>query len=147
MVCAGKLAASVGREKFPQAALDAFITFAKSCLKQDDNKYELRETAMTFFYELTDLLEEDIAPHFNEVVTELLKTCNKDDEFEDTKKDGAQGNGPDPAKNFSLDSDSDEEDDQYGLGVDVACLDEKAAAVNALGYMFFAAPVTCKAKF
>jgi len=147
MVCAGKLAASVGREKFPQAALDAFITFAKSCLKENDNKYELRETAMTFFYELTDLLEEDIAPHFDEVMTELLKTCNKEDDFDDAKKgDGATGNGPDPAKGFSLDSDSDLSGG-YGLDVDVACLDEKAAAVNALGYMFFAAPVTCKARF
>ena len=146
MVCAGKLAASVGREKFPQAALDAFITFAKSCLKQEDNKYELRETAMTFFYELTDLLEEDIAPHFNEVITELLKTCNKEDDVEEAKEEaGATGNGPDPAKGFSLDSDS--EEDMMEMGIDVACLDEKAAAVNALGYMFYAAPVTCKAKF
>ena len=64
MVCAGKLAASVGKERFPQDALIAFIDFAKDCLKQDNNKYELRETAMTFFYELSELLEEEIAPIF-----------------------------------------------------------------------------------
>jgi hypothetical protein len=147
MVCAGKLAASVGKEKFPQAALDAFIVFAKSCLKQNDNKYELRETAMTFFYELTDLLEEDIAPHFTEVITEVLKTCNKEDDFEDKKEKPTTGNGPDPAKGFSLDSDSENMEDMLGLGVDVSCLDEKAAAVNSLGYMFYSAPVTAKAVF
>lgn len=42
---------------------------------------------MTFFYELTDLLQEDIAPHFDEVIEELLKTCNKEDDFEDAKKE------------------------------------------------------------
>ena len=132
MVCAGKLAAAVGRAKFPADALEGFVAFAKDCLKQETNKMELRETAMTFFYELSDLLGEDIAPIFNEVMTEILKTCNKEDDFEDVKK---EGNGPDGVKGFSLDSDSDD-GDALGLEVDTACLDEKAAAVNAVGFMF-----------
>ena len=143
LVCAGKLAASVGKETFPQALLAEFITFAKQCLKEDSNKYELRETAMTFFYELTDLLGEEIAPHYEEVVTEILKTCNKKDDF--AKQEKTDKNGPDAAKNFSLDSDSEDIDGLLNMEVDLACLDEKSAAVNALGYMFFAAPETSKA--
>ena len=140
MVGAGKLAAAVGSDKFPKDALEGFVVFAKDCLKQDTNKMELRETAMTFFYELSCLLGEGIAPIFPEVMPEILKTCTRDDDFEDVKK---EGNGPDGAKGFSLDSDSDD-GDALGLEVDTACLDEKAAAVNAIGYMFLNAPLTCK---
>jgi len=97
---------------------------------------------MNFFYELTDLLGEDIAPHYQEVMTEILKTCMREDNF--TKKDKAE-EGANPAKNFSLDSDSENVEDILNMEVDLACLDEKAAAVNAVGYMFFSAPNTSKA--
>lgn len=42
---------------------------------------------MTFFHELTDLLEEEIAPHYQEVTAEILKTCMKEDDFAKKDKD------------------------------------------------------------
>ena len=70
----------------------------------------------------------------------MLKTCRKEDDFEDKKP---EEKGADPTKGFSLDSDS--EADLVGMEIDVACLDEKSAAVNSIGYMFKNAPNTCKA--
>ena len=78
----------------------------------------------------------------------MLKTCMQKDDFEKDEKQ--EGNGPgDVAKNFSLDSDSDDGnlDGVLNMKVDLSCLDEKSAAVNALGYMFFSAPNTSKQAF
>jgi hypothetical protein len=126
-MCAGKLAASCGKENFPKEAIEVFTQFGLECLKSD-NKYELRETAISYFSDLSLLLKEEIAPVFETVMNEIIKTCMQEDQMKETydtkEKDKAGG--------FSLDSDSDQ-GELIGMDVDVATLDEKASAVNALG--------------
>jgi hypothetical protein len=116
-----------------------FTLFGLECLKED-NKYELRETAISYFSDLTVLMKEEIAPVFDQVMTEILKTCMQEDKFEETyenkKKEG----------DFSLDTDSDEPE-LMGVDVDVNTLDEKAAAVNALGIIGCHAPNLCQKRF
>jgi hypothetical protein len=79
-MCAGKLASSCGKEKFPTQAIEVFTAFGLECLAED-NKFELRETAISYFSDLTVLLKEEIAPVFNQVMTEVLKTCMKEDDY------------------------------------------------------------------
>ena len=82
-MCAGKLASACGKETFPTQAVDEFTKFALECLKQDtSNKLELRETAITYFSDLSVLIKEDMKPVFDEVITEIIKTCVKEDEFQ-----------------------------------------------------------------
>ena len=85
-MCVGRLASAVGREQFPDDLLVGFTNFAMSCLKQEGNKLELRETAMTYFSDLAVLVKEEIADIFDEVVGEILKTCHAEDEFNETQK-------------------------------------------------------------
>lgn len=63
--------------------LAGFTKFALQCLKQVGNKLELRETAVTYFADLTVLVKEDITEIFDEVMDEILKTCNTEDEFKE----------------------------------------------------------------
>lgn len=76
-------------------------------------------------------------------MTEIIATCVKEDEMKETydKKNeaGAQG--------FSLDSDSAGEGELIGLDIDVATLDEKASAVNALGIIACHSPKLCQTRF
>lgn len=140
-MCAGKLASACGNETFPKEAIEVFTQFGLECLKSD-NKYELRETAISYFSDLSVLLKEDIAPVFETVMTEIIATCVKEDEMKETfekKKEEGQG--------FSLDSDSAGEGELIGLDVDVATLDEKASAVNALGIIACHSPKLCQSKF
>jgi len=60
----------------------------------------LRETAITFFSDLSILMKEDMAPIFNQVIDNILKTCHMDDETNEIRKEKAGG--------FSLDTDSEE---------------------------------------
>ena len=90
LMCAGKLASACGKEQFPTHAIEVFTAFGLECLKED-NKFELRETSISYFSDLTVLLKEGIAPVFNQVMTEVLKTCMKEDNFNETyekKKEG-----------------------------------------------------------
>ena len=80
LMCAGKLAAACGKDKFPTQAIEVFTAFGLECLKED-NKFELRETAISYFSDLTVLMKEEIAPVFDQVMTEVLKTCLKEDEY------------------------------------------------------------------
>ena len=73
-MCAGKLASSCGKEQFPQAAIEVFTQFGLECLKSD-NKFELRETGITYFSDLSVLIKEDMAPVFDQVMVEIIKTC------------------------------------------------------------------------
>ena len=59
-------------------AIEVFTKFGLDCFKSD-NKCELRETAMTYFADLSILLKEDISPVFNQVIDEILKTMNSED--------------------------------------------------------------------
>jgi hypothetical protein len=138
-MCAGKLAAACGKEVFPTQAIEIFTAFGLECLKVD-NKFELRETSISYFSDLTVLLKEEIAPVFNQVMNEVLKTCMKEDNHNETYEKPKEGQG------FSLDSDS-EEPELMGIDVDVNTLDEKASAINALGIMGCHAPVLCQSRF
>lgn len=70
--------------------------------------------------------DELFAPYFDQVITEILKTCNEENELKaaDTEKKGG----------FSLDSDS-EDDGEAAMHLDLATLDERASGYNALGVM------------
>ena len=59
-------------------------------------------------------------------MTEIIKTCMQEDQMKETYEEKEKGQG------FSLDSDS-EQGELIGMDIDVATLDEKASAVNALG--------------
>jgi hypothetical protein len=137
LMCAGRLAAACGKDQFPTQAVDVFTKFGLECLKAD-NKYELRETAMTYFSDLSTLLKEDIAPVFDQVLNEIIKSMNAEDEI-----DGEE-NGPETkkSKGFSLDSDS-EECDEEGYDVNINQIDEKASAINSLGIICQNAPRLC----
>jgi hypothetical protein len=119
LMCAGKLASACGKEQFPEQAIDEFTKFALECLKQDTgNKLELRETAITYFSDLSVLIKEDMKPIFDEVMTEIIKTCVKEDEFAQVEKKDLDG-GAKKAGGFSLDSDSEDPEELAGIDVDV----------------------------
>jgi len=147
LMCAGRLAAGCGKEKFPAQAIEAFTQFGLQCLSIDgENKFELRETAITYFSDLSVLLGEEMAPVFEQVMGEIIKTCNADDEIKvNEDKDGAEGAKSTAASGagFSLDSDSEQE---VEIGDDVNHLDEKASAVNALGIIGQHSPKLCQGK-
>mmetsp|Transcript_1414 Transcript_1414/g.1904 ORF Transcript_1414/g.1904 Transcript_1414/m.1904 type:complete len:251 (+) Transcript_1414:1136-1888(+) len=82
LMCIGKLASSCGRDHFNKAALEQFTQFALSCLSQNKtNQLEIRETALTYFSDLSVLMKEEIAPIFEQVITEILATCQKEENF------------------------------------------------------------------
>ena len=70
--------------------------------------------------------DELFQPYFDQVITEILKTCNEENELQATETEKKPG--------FSLDTDS-EDDGEAAMHLDVATLDEKSSAINALGVM------------
>ena len=54
-MCAGQLAAAVGKDKFPKECIEVFTKVAFEFLAMD--KYELRETAISYFAELVRILK------------------------------------------------------------------------------------------
>jgi len=140
LMCAGRLASSCGKEQFPEKAIEVFTNFGLECLKSD-NKFELRETAVTYFADLSLLIKEDIAPIFDTVLNEILKTMLAEDAF---KKD--ESDKPKADKGFSLDSDSEDVDGEFGMDIDISQLDEKSACINALGNLSMNAPKLCQGR-
>ena len=124
LMCAGQLAAAVGKEKFPKECIEVFTKYAIEFLALD--KYQLRETAISYFAELVRIMKAEMAPIINQVLDEILKSCKSEagvtQELETKKKEA-----------FSLDSDSDDEAELVGMDVDVNFIDEKSSAVHALG--------------
>jgi hypothetical protein len=45
----------------------------------ESNKYELRETAISYFAELARILKKDMAPIVDQILTEILKTCKSNE--------------------------------------------------------------------
>jgi hypothetical protein len=90
------------------------------------DKFELRETAISYFAELVRILKSEMQPIINQVLDEILKSCKSDagmkTEIEQKPKEA-----------FSLDTDSEDEGELVGMDVDVNFIDEKSAAVHALG--------------
>ena len=74
-----------------------------------------------------------MAPIINPILDEIIKSCKSNagvrEELE--KK---------PKEAFSLDSDSEDEADLVGMDVDVNFIDEKSAAVHALGNICLMCP-------
>lgn len=66
-MCAGQLASAVGKEKFPSECIEVFSKYAMEFLTQDD-KFELRETAVSYFAELARILKNEMAPIINPVL-------------------------------------------------------------------------------
>ena len=124
LMCAGQLASAVGKEKFPPQCIELFTKYALEYLAMD--KFELRETSISYFAELARILKNDMAPVINQVLDEILKSCKSEAGMKTEVE-------PKPKEAFSLDSDSEDEAELVGMDVDVNFLDEKSAAVHALG--------------
>jgi hypothetical protein len=127
LMVAGRLIASCGKDKIKPEYVTTFTNFGAVHLS-GGSKFELKETAITYFADLSVFLgDNDFAPYFDKVIEEILKTCGEDNDLKDAEKTEKAGG-------FSLDTDSDEggEMTQY---VDLANLDEKSSAINALGVM------------
>lgn len=60
-MCAGQLAAAVGKDKFPAECIETFTKYALQFL-QEESKFELRETAISYFAELARILKGEMAP-------------------------------------------------------------------------------------
>jgi hypothetical protein len=90
------------------------------------DKYELRETAISYFAELCRILKGEMAPIINQVLDEILKSCKSESGFQEEHEKKAKDA-------FSLDSDSEDEAELVGMNVDINFIDEKSAAVHALG--------------
>ena len=58
--CAGSLAQICG-ENFPQDALEEFTRFALECLQQTDAKFELKETAINYFAQISQVMRSKMA--------------------------------------------------------------------------------------
>lgn len=124
LMCAGQLASAVGKESFPSHCIEIFTKYALEFLAMD--KFELRETAISYFAELVRILKGEMQPIIDQVLNEVLKSCKSDAGFqEETEKKTKEA--------FSLDSDSEDEERIVGMNVDVNFIDEKSAAVHALG--------------
>ena len=125
LMVAGRLIASCGKDKIKQEYVTEFTKFGGIHL-EGTSKFELKETAITYFADLSVFLgDKDFAPYFEKVLSEILKTMSEDNDLKDAEKTAKAG--------FSLDSDSD--DGEGGQYVDLANLDEKVSAINALGVM------------
>jgi hypothetical protein len=97
------------------------------CLQQTDSKLELRETAIGYFSEISKILKSDMAPILSTVLTEIMKSLNSEDGIKPQLESRQK-------KDFSLDSDSDESGDEVvGFDINNSFIDEKAAAIHALG--------------
>lgn len=130
-MCAGRVIAACGKDQIDAQTIDTFTQFGLQCI-QSENKYELRETAITYFSDLSVLLKEDMHPYFTPVMDQIVKICLEDANQKITEA---------PKKNFSLDSDS--EGDVAGMDIDLSGLDEKSSAINALGIIGMNCPILC----
>lgn len=133
IMCAGQLASAVGKDRFPMECIEVFTKHALTFI-QEQNKFELRETAISYFAELSRIMKDDMAPIIEQVLTEVLSSCKSDKgvvTINDTNT---------AAKQFSLDSDSEDEDKAIGMDVDVNFIDEKSSAVHALGNLCLFCP-------
>lgn len=95
------------------------------CLAQTDSKLELREQAIGYFSEISKILKSDMAPVLSTVLTEIMKSL--------ASEDGIKPQTQTKQKDFSLDSDSDDGEQVVGFDIDTGFIDEKAAAIHALG--------------
>ena len=100
LMVAGRLIASCGKDKIKPEYVTTFTNFAALHLV-GESKFELKETAITYFADLSVFLgDTDFAPYFDKVITEILKIMAEDNDLQDAEKTAKAG--------FSLDSDSED---------------------------------------
>jgi hypothetical protein len=123
-MCTGNLAAVSGKDKFPTEALAEFTKFGMECLEEKDSKFQLRETAIAYFSEICKVLKSDMEPIFTKIINELGRSVESEAGIKVPEK---------PEGGFSLGSDSEDDENPMGIDIDTNFIDEKAAAVGALG--------------
>ena len=124
LMCAGNLAQACGDSNFPQEALTTFTTFALECLQQTDAKYELKETAINYFSEISKILKSKMESIIPVIVPLVLESTNT--------KVAAEGpnDGKAATAEFDLDSDQDDDPDMF---LDLEGVDEQVSAIHCLG--------------
>ena len=122
--CIGQLFASCPMEKCARFIPEC-CTVASSYL--DTTVLELREAAFAYFYLLSRNLQSNFDPYVQKVVAEAIKSCES--------SEGMELGGD--AESSDDDEDSDKE---LNLKVRTVFLDEKTAAIHALGQIALACP-------
>lgn len=124
LMCAGNLASTCSEANFPQEALEAFTRFALECLQQADAKYELKETAINYFSEISKIQKSKMANLIPIIVPHILESAQT--------KVNAAPKMEEAATEFDLDSDDDDEENMM-VGVDLEGIDEQVSAIHCLG--------------
>jgi len=127
--CAGHLANSVGKATIePYISTLAGYAMAGLQLTGDEipqsNLYALKESGFTFFSNLSEVLGEDFTPYLEHLIPIVHTSALSDSGIQKQNKKAVE---------FSLDSDSEDEGEFAGMVVATPFLDEKSAAVHALG--------------
>ncbi len=133
-IAIGRLAFAVGKEKY-QPYLETISQKVLADLQKWE-LFEMSEAAYSYFGEIAKLLGADFAPMLATLVPLAIKSCISD---EGIKKDYIEKKKDD----FSLGSDSEEgedDDNLKGITVRTAFLDEKTAALHALGMFAISCP-------
>lgn len=123
LMCAGNLAQACGEEKFPQEALDEFTRFGLECLNQTDAKYELKETAINYFSEISKMMKSKMSQLIPMIVPKILEACDTKVAIQPKIEEAEDG--------FDLDSDEDDDDDVVQM--DLEGIDEQTSAIHCLG--------------
>jgi hypothetical protein len=116
--CIGQLAGSVGVDQF-LPYVEGTANIAVEALRIDQS--DLREAAFAYFYAVAGILKQQYETYADFVISEALKSCEREEPEDE-----------------SSDSDSDSEDE--AMQVRTALLDEKTAAIHALGSTTSACP-------
>ena len=126
-MCAGNLISSCGdSSNFPQEALERFTSFGLECLKQADAKYELKETAINYFSEISKVLRSQMAPIIPMILDQILEST-------ETKVASQEVDTEKKADEFDLDSDEEDEEEGIMLQLDYEAIDEQVSAIHCLG--------------
>ena len=96
-------------------AIEVFSQFGLQCFKETDNKLELREQAFGYFSEISKILKSDMAPILPTVLENIFKSAISEDGI----KAVAESQKANKVKDFSLESDDSNEEDEKVCGLDV----------------------------
>lgn len=120
--CLGQLAQSSGIEKF-QPYQDTVSAIAMEALKTTQS--DLREAAFAYFYSIANILNENFMQYSDFVMTQAFTSCERDEDENEEDSDL---------------EDSEDEEDEGKADIRTAILDEKTAAVHAIGSTIKACP-------
>lgn len=134
--CAGMVLSSIGREH-ATPYINTFVELALS--NYESGNAELKEHTHNFWCNVSTLAREEMGPLLPKIVPHLLKSAEESDFNEMFFSPEAEGNGAGADGALGGLGDSDNEDDDLRLGdglrVRTALLEEKQAAVQALGVL------------